>query len=88
MDITQYQFIKSIAYLSFVEEIWLYGSRARGDESERSDIDLAIVCPKATQEDWYTIQEIIAKADTLFKVDCIRLDTLNEKSPFYQNVQQ
>ena len=46
-----YQFINQIAKLSFVEEILLYGSRVRGDHQEKSDIDIAIVCPTATEED-------------------------------------
>ena len=29
----------------FVDWGWLYGSRARGTSKDRSDIDLAIVCP-------------------------------------------
>lgn len=88
MDITKYQFIKKIASLPFVEEIWLYGSRARGDEMERSDIDIAISCPKATQNDWLQLQDILLEADTLFKVDCIRLDTINKKSNFYEEMQR
>ena len=28
-----------------VERVWLFGSRARGDNFERSDIDLAIEAP-------------------------------------------
>jgi nucleotidyltransferase substrate binding protein (TIGR01987 family) len=88
VELAKYQFIKNIAELSSVEEIWLFGSRARGDAIERSDIDLAIVCPKATQDDWHTIQRIVSEADTLFKIDCVRFDTLNEKSPFYQSIVQ
>lgn len=36
----------------FIDEICLFGSRARGDNKERSDIDLAIVCPRASDTDW------------------------------------
>lgn len=41
-----YQFIKRLKELPFVDEIWLFGSRARGDAQERSDIDIAILCLK------------------------------------------
>lgn len=63
-----------------VEEVRLYGSRARGDNEERADIDLAISCPKATQKDWYNILGMIEEADTLLKIDCVRLDTLPDNS--------
>lgn len=74
--ITEYQFFQALTELPFIEKILLFGSRARGDAEERSDIDLAIVCPDATKRDWFTVQDIIDSADTLLKIDCIRLDTL------------
>ena len=36
--------LKKIKNLNFVKEVWLFGSRARGDNEDKSDIDLAIVC--------------------------------------------
>ena len=48
----QYKFINEIAALSHVNKIILYGSRARGDATERSDIDLAVDCSGATDYDW------------------------------------
>jgi predicted nucleotidyltransferase len=36
-----------------VRELWLYGSRARGDSREESDIDLAItLMPPIGKHDW------------------------------------
>ena len=36
-----------------VRELWLYGSRARGDSREDSDIDLAIaLMPPVGEHDW------------------------------------
>ncbi len=55
-------------------KIYLYGSRARGDYSPTSDIDLAIDCPCASKQDWLQIIAIIENADTLLKIDCTRLD--------------
>lgn len=80
MDITKFQFYKDIASLQFVEEIWLFGSRARGDNQERADIDLAVLCTKATFQDWDNLLKIIENADTLLKIDCVRLDELDEES--------
>jgi nucleotidyltransferase substrate binding protein (TIGR01987 family) len=67
-----YKFIEQLKALSFVDEIWLFGSRARGDNQERSDIDLAIVCPAASDTDWLKVVNIIENADTLLKIDCVR----------------
>ena len=70
------QFLKKLTHLPFVDEIWLYGSRARRDNNKLSDIDLAIVCPRASENDWLLIDEIIDQADTLHNIDCVRFDSL------------
>ncbi|BDU60161.1 hypothetical protein FLA4_05710 [Candidatus Rickettsia kotlanii] len=51
-DIQSYIFINKLKSLPFVNEIWLFGSRARGDNDERSDIDIAIICPNITDQEW------------------------------------
>ena len=71
-------FFYKLRTLSFVEEILLYDSRAKGQNTERSDIDLAIVCPEASKTDWQTVRDIIDHADTLLKIDCLRLDQLED----------
>ena len=83
---TKYKFIKNIARFPFVEEVWLYGSRARGDNADRSDFDLAIICPNATNADWQSIMAIIDNADTLLKIDCIRFDTLSDNDKLKSNI--
>jgi predicted nucleotidyltransferase len=52
-------FFKNLTELPFVEKIILYGSRARGDNRERSDIDMAMVCPTASETDWQKVLSII-----------------------------
>ena len=74
--ILSYAFFKKLAALPFVQKIALFGSRAKGTNSARSDIDLAIDCPKATPIDWNAIMNIVENADTLLKIDCVRLDTI------------
>ncbi len=81
----EYMFIQKLAQLPFVDEIYLYGSRARADNRPRSDIDLAIVCPQAQSSDWLKIVAIIDDADTLLPIDVIRLDTLAD-STFKNNI--
>ena len=82
----QYEFIKQLQSLSCIEEIWLYGSRARGDHHERSDIDLALLCPQATAADLQIIDEIVAQADTLLKIDCIQFDRESCDDILYHNI--
>ncbi len=86
MKITDYRFLQKLAGLPFVEAIWLYGSRARGDHRERSDIDLAIICPQATNGDWLKLLDIIDDADTLLKIDCVRFDELAADEPIRENI--
>lgn len=85
-QIETYQFIKQLKNLDFIEQIWLFGSRARSDHQERSDIDLAIICPRATDRDWSKVLYVIENADTLLKIDCIRFDQLNEEDPLRENI--
>lgn len=80
LDIKQYDFLKKIQSLNFVEKIILFGSRARQSNKEKADIDLAIVCPTADDIAWFEILEIIEDADTLLKIDCVRFDTLPANS--------
>ncbi len=80
LDIGNYIFYQQLMDLPFVEEIWLFGSRARGDHDPRSDIDLAIYAPRASDLEWSKILDIIDGADTLLKIDCIRLDRLKDLS--------
>lgn len=81
-----YRFLDQLKALSFVEAIYLYGSRARGDGDTRSDIDLAILCPEASRKDWLEVLEIIETADTLLFIDCVRFDRLEEDDPLKQMI--
>ena len=81
-----YQFINRIAKLPFVEEILLYGSRARGDHQDKSDIDIAVVCPTATEEDWHNVLDIVNAADTLLQIDCVNFDILPPDSKLKINI--
>lgn len=69
-----------------MEEIWLFGSRARRDYHTHSDIDLAIICPKAKNADWLKVMDIVDNADTLLKIDCVRLDRHEVSQKLYDNI--
>lgn len=86
-DIQNYQFFKNLQSLSFVRSILLYGSRASGKARARADIDLALLCPEASAQDWSKVIDIVGdKADTLLKIDCVRLDALPDSSPLKINI--
>ena len=42
------------------------------DNDEHSDIDIAIINPNITDQEWLEVMDIIENADTLLKIDCIR----------------
>ena len=88
MRLTDYHFLQEIAALDVVDAIYLFGSRARGDNRERSDIDIAVFCPRATKKDWLSILNIVENADTLLMIDCIRLDEELTTSPLYQQIEE
>ncbi|MCW7554545.1 nucleotidyltransferase domain-containing protein [Endozoicomonas gorgoniicola] len=74
MKLTDYQFLQQLSALPFVEALYLFGSRARGDARERSDIDLAVFCPTASDNEWLQVLAIVEQADTLLTIDCVRFD--------------
>ncbi|WP_227780085.1 nucleotidyltransferase domain-containing protein [Rickettsia sp. Tenjiku01] len=61
-------------------------SRARGDNDERSDIDIAIICPNITDQGWLEVMSIIKNADTLLKIDCVRFESTKISSELYKNI--
>lgn len=78
-DIAQYAFFEKLKALPFVEAIYLYGSRARGDHDDWSDIDLAVVCPKATSEQWNEVQAAVETEELLVPITVARYDTLTDE---------
>jgi uncharacterized protein len=61
-----------------VEQCILFGSRARGDAGERSDIDLAILAPPISESDWVTLYyQLKEELDTLLRVDVVRMERVS-----------
>lgn len=80
VTVPHYRFFDRLKALPFVDAIYLFGSRARGDNRERSDIDLAIkLSPEYSRYDWLKVVDIIDEADTLLEIDCVNLDEADEK---------
>lgn len=70
-NLTAYKFFQELCNISTIQEIWLFGSRARGDNTDRSDIDLFLVAPDVMQENITHASQIVEDADTLLKIDLI-----------------
>ncbi len=69
-----------LASLPEVERIVLYGSRARGDNGPRSDIDLAVECSDAGEAPWSEIWAYLEyDAPTLLSIDLTRLNKAPEE---------
>jgi uncharacterized protein len=75
-DLQKYRFWEKLFAHPAVEQVWLFGSRARGTHRPKADIDLLISCPTADVFQWDAICQIIEEADTLLEIDCIRLETI------------
>ena len=71
------QIAEQIGRNPHVEKVLLFGSRARGDERERSDIDIAVVGSGITESEWTEMWAYVDDAPTLLSVDLVRF----EKSP-------
>jgi predicted nucleotidyltransferase len=74
----KYKFWDKLTDLPFVQSVYLFGSRARGDGRPKSDIDIAVNCPGASFEQWQKVLDIIEDADTLLGIDIVRYDTLSD----------
>lgn len=70
--------IKKIAQSNDKYKFILFGSRARGDYKENSDIDLAIKS-NVIQEDKYKIMNEIDLLDVIYKIDLVFVDKDTKK---------
>lgn len=74
---TEFSFIETLAKNKSVNKIILFGSRARNDFEEYSDIDLAVDCPTMTKYEWLKIKEYVTYDLDIF----IRISLV----PFHNN---
>ncbi|MFD1412402.1 nucleotidyltransferase domain-containing protein [Oceanobacillus jeddahense] len=67
------------SHINTIHKIILFGSRAVGDHTLKSDIDLAFVAPNMTKEEWveltFTLEEDL---DTLLFLDLIKYEDAPE----------
>lgn len=72
------QIIEMLSVFPQVKKVILFGSRARGDHDERSDIDLAISAPSVDERLFTEITDRLEDLDTLLEVDVVKLDHASE----------
>ena len=60
-----------------VKKVILFGSRARGDYKNNSDIDLAFVFNNNDKDNFIKMQAKLEELNTLYKFDVIDFNTLN-----------
>ena len=58
------------------EKVYLYGSRAKGTNLERSDIDIAA----AGVKEFERLEEAVEEIDTLYTIDLLNLDTVRNQN--------
>jgi predicted nucleotidyltransferase len=63
-----------------VDRLLLYGSRARGDYTNRSDIDLALDAPAMTITEFADLAAALNDLPCLFKIDLLRLQDLRKST--------
>src|SRR3989304_5931834 len=78
MDLPEHvksQWLRLFASRPEVKRAIVFGSRARGDGEPRSDIDLAIEAPQASDKQWLDLwYRLRDESDSLLIVDVLRME--------------
>ncbi len=83
----RHQWVRYLSRRNEVKSAVLFGSRARGDNDARSDIDLAIRAPRATRRQWLDIVAYIKdETDSLLPTDVIRWE--DASSPLKEKIRK
>jgi predicted nucleotidyltransferase len=61
-----------------VSRVILFGSRARGDQNVRSDIDLAFDARDLSDSEWIAILNLLEETPTLLKIDAVRYNDASD----------
>ena len=81
------QYIREAAQrYSFIHKVVLFGSRARGDNTDDSDYDLAIYADSVRDEAGFL--DALDEIPTLSKLDVVFIKPHHRGTPFYQNILQ
>ena len=74
--------IVPIAKKHGLRRVWLFGSRARGEEAAKSDIDLLVDTGRAAEMSLFDLGGIFRDFEKIFgenRVDMVTVDSLEEK---------
>ena len=66
----------------------LFGSRARGDSTKKSDYDIAFVLPGMTDDTKNKILNELEDIDTLYKIDAVFLENLDGNDELTKNIRK
>lgn len=61
-----------------IREVWLFGSRAKGNYHAGSDIDLAIKSEQFTTSELLKLQVDLGELELLYKIDLVLYHTIKE----------
>jgi len=68
-------FVEELARNPLVDSVILFGSRAIGDEEERSDVDLAVCGPKISPDEWTRVRLAADNVQTLYQYTLVHFDS-------------
>lgn len=74
----QNDLVQIAAAMPEVSKLILFGSRARGDADERSDIDIAVEASGLSREKWLRLLDEVEEVNTLLPIDVIRFEEAAE----------
>lgn len=63
-----------------IERVLIFGSRAKGTEQPASDIDLAVMAPKMTDQEFSRLWNELDELPLVFKLDVLHWDRLREQN--------
>jgi uncharacterized protein len=72
--------LKTCRKYSNIEQVMLYGSRARGDHRHNSDIDIAISAPDMDDVTFSKLWNEIDDLPIIYSIDCLHLQSLHNQA--------
>ncbi len=62
-----------------IQSVMIYGSRAKGNFREGSDIDLAVFAPKLSLLDFANLCSDLEDLPVIFKIDCVHFENIKRQ---------
>ncbi|MDA8211536.1 MAG: nucleotidyltransferase domain-containing protein [Clostridia bacterium] len=74
------QIVRAVSSNPKVQKAVIFGSRARGDCKEDSDIDIALYADGLTSEELNSIRLLAEEIDTVLKIDILDVERIGRRS--------